>query len=314
MNFTKIILITIPIFILIYFIIGQVFYHFALNAHSSASRDIGEKNYVSSSAIDDEREQQERDKDRTFIDTVKPEQLTITSHDGLKLQGYIFEQDASNERWIFALHGYTGSVRQMTRWNRQLYELGYNIFAPDLRGHGTSEGDYYGMGWLDQQDIADWLAVLLQRHPQADVTLYGVSMGASAALNFAPNAPAAVTGVIADSAFTSVASIFETQLQNVLHLPAFPILHAANTVAKWRIGLDFYEASTIERVRDINVPILYIHGGADTFIPVKNVYELAAATSAPHDVWVVEEANHGEAVKVAPDLYRDKLVQFIEGQ
>lgn len=305
-------LIIMPIFIILYFIIGNVFYHFALNANSSQSRSIGEKHYVSSPAIDDEREQIEREKDIQFLEQIQPEQLSITSHDGLKLAGYAFEQPTETNEWIVAVHGYTGSVRQMTRWNRQLYELGYNIWAPDLRGHGNSEGSYYGMGWLDQQDLHDWLQLLLKREPDARITLYGVSMGASAVLNIAADVPPQVQAVIADSGFTSVHSIFETQLHNVLHLPSFPIMNAANTISKWRIGLDFNKSSTVERVKKIELPVFYIHGRDDTFVPVENVHELAASTKMPHELWIVDEANHGEAVKVAPDLYREKVDSFIQ--
>lgn len=309
--FRRAALITVPILVILYFVIGNVFYYFALNANSTQSRSIGEKYYVSSPAIDPEREQLEREKDKEFLEQMQPEQLSITSHDGLKLEGYVFEQPTQTNQWVFAVHGYTGSVRQMTRWNRQLYEQGYNVFAPDLRGHGNSAGNYYGMGWLDQQDLHDWLQLLLEREPDADVTLYGVSMGASAVLNLAGKAPSQVKSVIADSGFTSVKSIFETQLHNVLHLPSFPIINAANTVSKWRIGLDF-KASTLERVKEIRIPILYIHGGQDTFVPVENVYSLAEATNAPYEIWVVDEANHGEAVKVEPDLYREKVNTFIQ--
>lgn len=311
-KFKKTALFFIPIAVILYFIIGNIFYHFALNADSSQSRSIGEKAYVASPAIDAKREELERQKDRAFLEMIEPEQLTINSHDDLTLKGYVFKQNDSN-KWVFAVHGYTGSVRQMTRWNRQIYELGYNIFAPDLRGHGESEGSFYGMGWLDQQDLQQWLAVLLEREPDANITLYGVSMGASAVLNFAADVPKQVTSVIADSGFTSVNTIFETQLNNIFHLPSFPIMNAAKTVSKIRIGLDFDEASTVAKVAAIRVPILYIHGGIDTFVPVENVHELAAATNAPHEVWIVEDANHGEAVKVEPDLYRTKVTGFIEG-
>ena len=305
-------LIGVPILFILYFVIGNVFYHFALSAKSSQSRTIGEKVYVSSPAIDPEREQIEREKDKKFLEQFVPKQLSITSHDGLKLAGYVYEQPKKTNEWIVAVHGYTGSVQQMIRWNRQLYELGYNIWAPDLRGHGNSEGSYYGMGWLDQQDLHDWLQLLLESEPDARITLYGVSMGASAVLNLASDAPPQVQAVIADSGFTSVQSIFETQLHNVLHLPSFPIMNAANTVSKWRVGLDFNKASTVELVKDIDVPIFYIHGGQDTFVPVENAYELTKATTAPYELWIVEDANHGEAVKVEPDLYREKIDAFIQ--
>lgn len=310
----RIITISVPLAAVIYFAIGFIFYHFALNANATQTRAIGEKQYVMSPAIDPEREEQERAKDRAFLEKI-PEEFAITSHDGLKLKGYAHTQAKPTNNWVFAVHGYTGSARQMTRWNRQLYELGYNVFAPDLRGHGESAGNYYGMGWLDQKDLHEWLELLIENHPDANITLYGVSMGASAVLNLASTElPPQVDSVIADSGFTSVATIFETQIQSILKLPAAPILNPANTVSQLRIGLDIYEASTVELVPNIQVPVFYIHGGKDTFVPVENVHELADATEAPHDVWILDEANHGDAVKVAPDEYRAKVDQFIKEQ
>lgn len=310
----KITTITVTSLFVIYFTIGLFFYHFALNANATQSRSVGEKHYISSPAIDAEREQQERDKDRAFLQTMTPEIVTMTSHDNLTLQGYMYEQPTYTTNWVFAVHGYTGSARQMTRWNRQLYELGYNVFAPDLRGHGESEGDHYGMGWLDQPDLQLWLEKLTNEQPDATITLYGVSMGASAVLNLAStDLPPQVRAVIADSGFTSVASIFETQLHSIFHLPSFPIMNAANTVSQLRIGLDFNEASTLKQVEHIQLPILYIHGDQDTFVPVENVYKLADATTTQNFVWVVEEATHAEAVKVMPDTYRERVDWFIQG-
>lgn len=300
---------------ILYFAIGFIFYHFALNANATQSRTIGEKMYEPSAYIDATREQAEREKDRDFLNTMKPSVKSITSYDDLSLQAYVYEQPTPTNDWVLAVHGYTGSARQMTRWNRQLYELGYNVFAPDLRGHGQSEGNYYGMGWLDQQDLQDWLHLLINEYPEANITLYGVSMGASAVLNLAASdLPKQVDTVIADSGFTSVAEIFETQLNDTLHLPSFPIMNAANSVSKLRINLDFYQASTVALVPNIKIPIFYIHGGLDDFVPVSNVHALAKATSSPHHVWVVENANHGEAVKVQPDEYRKRLHEFIQNE
>lgn len=299
--------------IAIYFIIGFIFFHFALDANALQSRNIGEKAYVPSEEIKPTIEQQEREKDTRFLKETKAMQRTIISEDGLKLKATVYEQNEQTNEWIFAVHGYTGSARQMTRWNRQFYEIGYNVFAPDLRGHGLSEGDYYGMGWIDQKDLLMWISKLIKEHPDAKITLYGVSMGASAVLNVASHKlPPNIDTVIADSGFTSVAEIFETQLKNTLHLPKFPIMHSANTVANIRIDLDFYEASTITLVPKIDLPIFYFHGEDDKFVPVSNVKKLSSATTAPHDVWIVEGANHAEAVKISPEQYKEKTNRFIQ--
>lgn len=297
----------------LYFAIGFIFFHYALNSNNAQTRTVGEKQYVPSPSISSDIEQSEREKDRTLLQQFKPTQLTMTSHDDLALKGYIYEQPTETNNWIFAVHGYTGSARQMTRWNRQFFESGYNIFAPDLRGHGESEGNYYGMGWLDIPDLLQWIDKLVTLYPNANITLYGVSMGGSSVLNMAgEHLPPQVKNIVSDSAFASVQSIFETQVHSLLHLPSFPIMNAANTVSKLRIGLDFENASTIKQAKKIKLPVLLIHGEEDTFVPVENVYKLADAISTNPKVWVVEGANHADAVKLSPERYRNKVIQFIQ--
>ena len=312
LKWKRLLLICFSSFVILYIVSGLIFYHVALNANNTHSRSVGEKQYVPSPSISTELEQQQHLLDQAFLQQVLPTEIQIQSHDSLTLQGYEFLQAIPSNKWIFAVHGYTGSTRQMTRWNRQLYELGYNIFAVDLRGHGESDGDYYGMGWLDQPDLRQWIELLINRYPSAEISLYGVSMGASAVLNLSGDAlPSQVKSIVADSAYTSVDDIFSTQLQSVLHLPRFPIMHAANTIAKLRIQLDFKEASTQKRVQSATLPILIIHGEADTFVPVKNAYTLSKAISSAHQLWIVPDANHADAVKIDPLSYRNYIDKFI---
>ena len=54
---------------------------------------------------------------------------------------------------------------EMTKYVRNFYEQGYNVIAPDLRGHGNSEGDYVGMGWHDRKDVLIWIQQILKKDP-----------------------------------------------------------------------------------------------------------------------------------------------------
>src|SRR5699024_12406426 len=76
------------------------------------------------------------------------EEMERTSFDGLKLQGYFLEAQEPSDRLVILAHGYLGQAKQMGLYGKYYYEqLGYNIFMADARGHGQSEGDYYGFGW-----------------------------------------------------------------------------------------------------------------------------------------------------------------------
>src|SRR5699024_5554096 len=82
--------------------------------------------------------------------------IDLTSFDGLDLKGYYLPQDEPTNKTVIFAHGYLGRASDMGIFGEYYYdELGYNIFTPDLRGHGDSEGDYYGFGWHDRLDMMD---------------------------------------------------------------------------------------------------------------------------------------------------------------
>ena len=79
-------------------------------------------------------------KNANFVSKYKPNTLTIRSFDKLNLKGYEYMNEPSSHKWAIVVHGYNGRASEMTKYVRNFYEQGYNVIAPDLRGHGNSEG------------------------------------------------------------------------------------------------------------------------------------------------------------------------------
>src|SRR5690625_4718626 len=135
------------------------------------------------------------------------ETLHTRSFDNIELQGYYLEaKEPTNKTVIFA-HGYLGNAFDMGLFGQYYYEtLGYNLFTPDLRGHGQSGGDYIGFGWHDRLDIVQWLDVLIEKQGiESEIVLHGLSMGAATMLMVSgEQLPPQVKGIIADSPYTSV--------------------------------------------------------------------------------------------------------------
>ncbi|MFA1819847.1 alpha/beta hydrolase [Virgibacillus oceani] len=251
---------------------------------------------------------------RDWADNQKFEQWELTSYDSLKLQGYFLEaEEPSNKTVIFA-HGYLGHARDMALYGQYYYEeLGYNMLTADMRGHGQSEGDYIGFGWHDRLDYLDWLDLVLENQGEdTEIVLHGLSMGAAAMLMVSgEKLPVNVKAVVADSPYASVYDLFDYQLDRMFNLPSFPVLPSTSLVTQLRAGYSLTEASAMDQVKKAEVPILYIHGKEDTFVPTAMAEKLYENTKSDSEIYLFDNAGHGEAFVTQEERYIEKLNAFL---
>ncbi|WP_421102034.1 alpha/beta hydrolase [Sporosarcina psychrophila] len=243
------------------------------------------------------------------------ERLTLTSRDGLKLSGYYLPASKPTDKLVILTHGYLGNAKQMGLFGQHYHnDLDYNIFMPDARGHGKSEGNYYGFGWPDRLDLIDWTQLLVEKlGTDIKVAYHGLSMGAATVLMASgeEELPSQVKAIIADSPYASVYQLFQYQMNRMFHLPAFPLLDSTSVLTKIRAGYSFREASALKEVEKTSVPILYIHGESDTFVPTELTKDLYRHTSSDAELYLVPNANHGESIALDEDKYNMKIDQFL---
>lgn len=249
-----------------------------------------------------------------WVNKQKFKEMTMTSRDGLKLKGYYLPAKRPTNKVVMLEHGYLGYAKQMGLYGKYYYEkLGYNIFMADARGHGESEGDYYGFGWQDRLDLIDWTKQLAERLGQdSEIVYHGLSMGAATVLMASgENLPGQVKAIVADSPYNSVYDLFAYQMKRMYHLPAFPFLDGTSVVTKIRAGYTLKEGSALEQVKKAEVPILYITGNADTFVPTNMTHELYKHTKSPARILTIDGANHGESYVLAKKKYLAALNNFL---
>lgn len=295
---TLIVLIIIGI---ILFGVGNYFYNLALNPNSSKSL-ILEQDTKETSAI---REENWISDQSNYCDE------EIESFDNLKLHGYKINNENSNV-WVITVHGYMGSGAKMASYAENFYNMGYNVLVPDLRGHGKSEGDYIGMGWNDRKDILRWIDLILKENNNAKIILHGVSMGgATDMMTSGEKLPENVKCIIEDCGYSSVVDEFEDKLKNIFNLPKTPILQAADLVSRVRAGYWFSDASSVNQLKKAKVPILFIHGDKDDFVPYDMLDKVYNAADVEKEKLVVEGAEHAKSAYVNPELYWNTISNFI---
>jgi len=247
-----------------------------------------------------------------WLTWVRTEMLSVMTEDGYQLKGQAFLQEEVNHKWVLLLHGYTGWKEEMFPVAYQYYQMGYQVLCPDMRCSGESEGDFIGMGWTDRVDNLLWLDYIISQDADAQIAIHGQSMGAACALMMTGEAlPGQVKAVVSDCAYTEVYAIFQKQIKEWFHLPAFPVIDGANLVLQMRGGYDIKQASALVAVKKSKVPILFIHGVEDAFIPVEMGEELYQAAGCEKELLLVEGAGHAQAQDKDQDAYYGTVFSFL---
>lgn len=223
--------------------------------------------------------------------------IFIESEDHLLLHATYFPGDGSG-RAAICFHGYTSEgLNDFSSIARFYLEMGYRLLVVDERAHGRSEGIYFGFGCLDRRDAMLWIREMVRRMgADCRLVLHGISMGgATALMTTGLDMPPQVKAVISDCAFTSAWEVFTSVLHRTYHMPAFPIMQIADRMTRKTAGYGLNECNAREEVKKAGVPILFIHGEADTFVPCRMARELYEACRSPKELLVIPGAGHAEA-------------------
>ena len=243
------------------------------------------------------------------------QEISILNPEGKRLQALYHQAEAEGGKTAIIVHGYRDCNIKFLYLARMYNELGFHVLLPDLAAHGQSQGEAIQMGWKDADDLLLWCGVadslFSTELQETHILVHGVSMGAATVMNCSGrDVPAGVKGFVADCGYTSVWDEFAKQLQAQFGLPTFPIMNIASLLCEWKYGWNFQEAAPIESLRKSRLPMLFIHGTADDFVPTRMVHELYDAKPADKKLWLAPDAGHGLSYLYHPEEYTARIRTF----
>lgn len=240
-------------------------------------------------------------------------EVSIQSHDGLRLGGHAFLQDVPTNRWVIACHGYQSGEGETLLIGRHFYEQGFNVLTISMRAHGKSEGDYIGMGYLDKDDLVSWTNALVEKYPESEIVYHGTSMGGATVLMASGlDLPHQVKAIVSDCAFTGIWDVFASELKLRFNLPPFSILYMAQIMGIIKAGYNIKDGNVLEFVRKSTLPILFIHTRDDDFVPVSMMHDLyEAKVHGDKEIYLLEDGAHAEAKYAEPVVYYERMFEFV---
>ena len=243
-----------------------------------------------------------------------PQDVYIQSADNLKLHAKIVKSK-TNKNCVICFHGYTSDGVSNFGAITQFYiENDFNVVMVDERAHGDSEGKYIGFGVLDRQDALKWIEFAIRTFGKdVNIFLHGVSMGgATVLMTSGLELPENVKAIIADCAFTSAYDVFSHILKRDYHIPKFPVMNITEKMTRKTAGYGYNDVSTLVETAKTKVPILFIHGDKDDFVPTWMSEKNYEACGSEKELLIIKGADHAEAYYVGREAYENAVKKYMD--
>ncbi len=211
------------------------------------------------------------------------------------INGWWIPANKPNAKVVLYLHGNSQNIGGNLKHANRFHELGFSVFLPDYRGYGKSEGGFPSEAQVYADAQTAWTYLTQQRgiNPK-EIFIYGHSLGGAIAIELASKHPEA-SALIVESSFTSIADM----------------VHRDPKFAIFPIDLLVHQKfDSINKVRSLTMPVLYIHGTADTIIPFGMSQQLFDATFASKKIVFIPNGGHNNNATVNRSLYFSSVQNF----
>ena len=194
-----------------------------------------------------------------------------------------------------------------SRWNltgqltriRQLHDFGFSVLAIDYRGFGRSAGGVPSEQTVYEDARAAWHKFSELVPDPHERIIYGHSLGGAVAVDLAAeldrttgaDSVEPARGLIVESSFTTLVDVAKAVSYSWLPL-------------QWILTQKF---DTVGKISEVKMPVLFVHGADDRFVPARFSQALYDAARAPKRLLLVEGATHNNSMRVGSDEYREAL-------
>ena len=260
--------------------------------------------------LEEARRWQEAHYDLSWYDPLEKTDYAVAGEDGYLLHAQFLRNPKKTDRYVIISHGYTDNRYGSLKYAKAYLQLGFHVIVYDLRGHGMNEETFCTYSARERKDLLAIIRDSRERYPGMNMLgIHGESLGAATSVAVLAYRPE-IDFVVADCGFSEIAPVLRGGIR-AMHMPGF-LVDIASLFAKIRFGYSYGEMRPIDSLKENRVPILFMHGAEDTFIPPEHSERMKAATGGYAEIHLIPGAGHAMSVLTDPEGYREKLEAFIE--
>jgi len=236
-------------------------------------------------------------------------EVEFESGSGSKLRGWLIPGRAGAGA-VILMHGFRADRREMLGRATFLNRAGYSVLLFDFQAHGESPGKQITIGYLESRDARASVEFMKRECPGEKIGAIGLSMGGAAAALASPALE--VDAMTLEMVYPDIERAAANRMERYLGGWARGLAPLLIMQLPMRAGIDATALRPIDHVGAIKAPKLFIAGAKDRHTKLAESRELFAAASEPKELWVVEEAAHGDVHKVAKEEYERRVLDFFE--
>ncbi|MGG5289243.1 alpha/beta hydrolase [Pseudomonas shirazensis] len=201
---------------------------------------------------------------------------------------------------ILYLHGVRWNLTGQLFRIEQLHAMGYSVLAVDYRGFGQSRGDLPSEATVYEDAQVAWERFAQLQPDRNKRLIFGHSLGGAVAVELAAElsrqaqkdgSPSAARGLILESTFTSLGDVAA-----VVADTALPV--------RWLLSQKF---DSIDKIDQVGMPVLLVHGQDDRYVPPRFSQQLYEAAQQPKTLLLVPGASHNNSMSLAGPRYRQAI-------
>lgn len=248
---------------------------------------------------------------------LKKEDVSIESRNRYKLYGTYIENNNKTQNTVIIVHGITGSRWEAMKYADVYLDIGYNVLVYDCRYHGKSGGDSVTYGFYEKNDLDDWVKFVKKKNPDGIIGVHGESLGAATALlHSAINEKLkTVSFYVSDCSYSDVKELLDIRLSEDYKIKSGErniILDCAGILTMIKYGFSYDDVSPEKAEEKSTVPIMFIHGDDDEYIPCSMSKEMYDKKKGPKKLYIVEGAGHAQSVVRDKDEYEKQVISFLK--
>ena len=244
------------------------------------------------------------------FDSLEKEEIEIPSYDGYALHGFYLPAKGESDRYVIITHGIMDTCYGSIRYANLYHRLGFHVVMYDLRNHGENKKTYTTMGIRECQDLRAVVGYV-RRHFGENIVLgiHGESLGSATSILCLDDG-LKLAFCVADCGYSDLIELMKYLVKEVYHVPAF-FVPLGNRLVKLIYHYSFSDIRPIDNLQNNHTPILFIHGGADNYIPTWMSQKMYEANTGYKELYICPGAWHACSLCKNPKKYREVVEGFI---